>query len=352
MVSLSRKPKCGPIGIDIGNRSLKLVQFDLEYTRLIEAVRWDLPADVDCLLPDQQNSVLTDAVKAACEGRKFRGKSVVVCLGGSELFVQNIRIAKGPEEDFERLVFQEAAGRLPFSVGEAEARFIDVADVRQGDAMRREVIVMAAHQPAVEMKLQSILDAGLKPIGVDAEPVAIMRCYVQQFRREEDHQQRVMFVHVGASRSVVIIAEGANVLFSKYIDVGGAQMDDALSRNLDMDAASAAALRRHNGDRRADQRDQDVERSVHEAVRPVVEQLAGELSMCVRYHSVTFRGKPLARVVVAGGEASPSLVQSLTETLGVTCELGDPLRNYEAPSTVGRRAQWDIATGLALRAME
>ncbi|MCA9247866.1 MAG: pilus assembly protein PilM [Planctomycetales bacterium] len=352
MVSLPLKTKYGPIGVDIGSRSLKLVQFDAERRKIVEAVRWDLPADLDCLLPDEQSRQLTEAIRAAREGRRFRGKAAVVCLGGSELFVQNIRIAKGPEEDFERLVFQETAGRLPFPVNEAEARFINAADVRQGDSMRREVIVMAAHQPAIDQRLIALVDAGLKPIAVDAEPVALVRCYVSQFRRDEDHSQRAMFVHVGATRTAIIIAEGAHVLFCKYVDVGGSQMDEALSRSLDLETTAAASLRRHNGDRRADLRDPDVQRSVRDAVRPVLEQLASELAMCVRYHSVTFRGKPLVRVVIGGGEASEALVESITESVGVPCELGDPLRSYECPASIGRKSQWDVATGLALRGME
>ena len=45
-------------------------------------------------------------------------------------------------------------------------------------------------------------------------------------------------------------------------------------------------------------------------------------------------------------------VESLSASLDMTCELGDPLRSYDAPASIGRRAQWDVATGLALRETE
>ena len=93
-----------------------------------------------------------------------------------------------------------------------------------------------------------------------------------------------------------------------------------------MPPADAAALRRHNGDRRADQRDPEIARSIAEAIRPVLERLAQEMSLCLRYYSVTFRGQPLAQVVLGGGEASPSLVEWFAARIDLPCELGNPLR--------------------------
>jgi type IV pilus assembly protein PilM len=116
-----------------------------------------------------------------------------------------------------------------------------------------------------------------------------------------------------------------------------------------MNATDAASLRRHNGDRRADQQDPEIFRSVAESTRPVFEQLVGELAKCVRYHSVTFRGQPLASVVLSGGEASAPLAEMLGSRLDVKCELGDPLRTFETNMAAARRGQWDVAAGLALR---
>jgi type IV pilus assembly protein PilM len=88
---------------------------------------------------------------------------------------------------------------------------------------------------------------------------------------------------------------------------------------------------------------------VAEAARPVIEKLAGELSMCVRYHSVTFRGQPLVRLVLGGGEATPQLLELLSSRLNLKCELSDPFRGLENAPAAGHRGQWDLAAGLALR---
>jgi type IV pilus assembly protein PilM len=141
-------------------------------------------------------------------------------------------------------------------------------------------------------------------------------------------------------------------MFIKYIDVGGRHFDDAVARHLEMSLSEATLLRRHNGDRRADQQDPEIARTVAEATRPTLERLAGELAACVRYHSVTFRGQPLSRIVISGGEATQAIVDQISARLDTPCELGDPLRNYEIAVQTGRKGQWDVATGLALRTIE
>ncbi|MDZ7617890.1 MAG: hypothetical protein U1E05_12875, partial [Patescibacteria group bacterium] len=147
------------------------------------------------------------------------------------------------------------------------------------------------------------------------------------------------------------IARGSHAMFIKYINCGGRHMDEAVARYLNMPQAEAASLRRHNGDRRTDQRDPEVTRSVAESLRPVLDQLAGELAMCARYFSVTFRGQPLSQVVLSGGEATDTLQEWLGTRIGLPCDLGNPLRSFGGAAMSGRIGQWDVAAGLALRGL-
>ncbi len=348
MVNWPGKRRCGPIGVDIGSRSVKLLQLSADRSRVCEAVHWDLPP-IPTDDPEQYGQAVSAALMAARQQRDFRGRDAVFCLNAHDLFVQNIRVPQADGEELRRSVAAEAAGRVPFASDEMEVRYFEADNVRQGDAVRREVILLACHRPVIGQLIGIAESAGLQPVAIDVEPAALLRCYAKQFRRDEDQQQRSMFINLGASTSAVVIARGADAMFVKYIDAGGRQLDEAVARHLKMKLSDASALRRHNGDRRADQRDPEVARSIAEAVRPILEKLASEISMCIRYYSVTFRGQPLTRVVVSGGEATQSLVEWVSDRLGMTCELGDPLRSFEKDSLSGRSSQWDVAAGLALR---
>ncbi|MEX2185268.1 MAG: pilus assembly protein PilM [Pirellulales bacterium] len=395
MVRWIPKRGAGPIGVDISPRSVKLMQFNDQHTIVLDAVRWDVQTLAEKAFVDKIAAAHTDrpesresaehdandaanhdakrgkqinatstvetntsadedkqivtALKRALEGRRFQGCDAVLCLDTHDLLLANVRIAKQVGVDMDRLVQQEAAARIPFAIQEAEIRYLDGADVRQGDTMLREVTLLASHRPAIQRKIALAEAVGLRPVAIDVAPTAVLRSYVNQYRREEDRRRRAMFVHIGTSNTFVVIAQGADVLLARVLDIGGIHFDESVAQHLDMAIEDAISLRRYNGERRADQRDEEVAESIRDASRPVVERFLNELGKCVRYHSVTFRGQPLSGIVLGGGEATEHLAESIAARLDVKCEVGDPLRTLETSLPLIHRAQWDVAAGLALR---
>jgi type IV pilus assembly protein PilM len=329
---------------------VKLVQLTADYSEVLAAARWDLPLDDET--PKSTPDAIAEALRRAREAGEFRGRDAVLSLSHRTLHFQNVRLPKAEGAEMERQIHQEAARRFPFPVAEAEIRYLDVADVRQTSAVLREVIILAAQRTAIDAALEGIEAAGLTPVSIDAEPLALLRGYAAQFRREEDQQQRTMYVHLGYSRLAIMIAEAEQALFVKYVETGGKHLDEAAAGGMGMKVSDAAGLRRHNGDRRADQQDPEIARSIAQAIRPVLEKMITELSMCVRYHSVTFRGKPIARMVLGGSEGTAALAESLASRLNLKCELSQPFRRFTKISIPGRPGQWDLAIGLALREPE
>ena len=79
MVAWLSRQRCGPIGVNIGSRSVKLLQLDASQTRVCDAARWDLPAEPAANLHCQDERV-AEAIRRAREGRGFRGRDAVLCL--------------------------------------------------------------------------------------------------------------------------------------------------------------------------------------------------------------------------------------------------------------------------------
>lgn len=350
MVGWFSQRRCGPIAIDWGHGSLKLLQLTADQSSVCAAAWVAFPGDDD---PDpaSRDAAAVETLRESLEAHGFRGRSAVICLGARELFVQNVRVPK-TEESLAAMVRQEAASRLPFQLNEAELRYLEAGDVRQGDRTKREVIVMACRQAALDRELEIIERAGLRPVAVDAEPLALIRCYQHIYRREEDRHTAALLIHLGASNTVVIIVQGDRVLFIKYLDVGGRHFDESAARLLKMKVSDAALLRRHNGERRSDRQDPEIARTVSDAIRPVMDRLAGEISLCLRYHSVTFRGHKLTRMVLGGGEATPNLASWFEQRLDLPVEIAEPLRGCDVQLLPGRVPQWDVAAGMALRRIE
>lgn len=336
----------GPIGVDFGTRSTKVVQFSADRRRVIASARWEHESKDETR--SGREELAAEMFRRIRGDRRFRGRKITLGLGARELFIQNMRVAQNQTGVLKDIVSREVAERLPYPLAESEIRYLDAGEVRQGDLVKREVIGLATHRPTINHYLEAAEEAGLRPVAIDVEPMALARCFNHQLRRDEDNREGVMFVHVGAGNTLVVIAHSRKVRFFKYLDVSSRIFDEAVARRLRLNVNEASALRKNNGDRRTDKRDSTSEQTILEAIRPVVESLAAELSLCLRYYSVTFRGRPVGQIVLAGVEAQEILRLALQERLDLPCQLGDPWREISgAPNSA--RSSWDLAVGLALR---
>jgi type IV pilus assembly protein PilM len=152
-----------------------------------------------------------------------------------------------------------------------------------------------------------------------------------------------------------MIGKGRDISFFKAIEIGGADMNSAVSRKLDVRYDEARALRRRLWEQDDGGRPDTVRLAVLDATRSVMENLAREISLCLRYHSVTFRGQRPLRVRAGGGEGGdPQLLGILHSVLAIPVDAARPLFNVESDSmrNFERRnpsGEWSVSMGLALR---
>lgn len=337
--------RVGPIAIDIGSSSIKAVQLTADRSEIVEAAESQLPISAEA--SDERDALVAEALRDLLKQHRFRGTRAVMALGFEELIVQNIRISPIPGKPLSQIVFEEAKSRANVDFNESEVRFLEAGIVQQGEMQRQEVVLMAARNSGVMRRLRLAELARLTLIAVDAEPLALVRAGIRQYRRQTDQNQTMMFVHVGVRSTLVVTVRNERPLFAKYLPIAGRDFDQALARQFEFPIDSARSLRRTYGDRRKAERDPDVVAAVQDCLRPVWSRWLEELSRCVRYCNVTFRGQPLEKIVISGGEATGELKEQMTAFFDVPVEILDCFRAITCPPHVVRSPVWDIALGLA-----
>ena len=353
MISLNRTHH-QPIGLHLGSRTATLVQL------AGSPGSWQVYAMAHGAIPvlqdassEEQDRETASALHKLIVDHHFKGRQVVSCLGSQELFVQNVRLPKLPPEEIEKVVTWEAEERLPYPIADAEIRYIPAGQVRQDANIKQEVILLACHQGVVKRHVGILEQAGLEAVAIDVEPCAVLRSLKGRAHPEADSPERYAFLNLGEQASTVMFAEGEQMLFLKYIQAGSAQLDHAVSRYLELSVEEAAKMRAVvNASVILDAED-EIHRSVIEAIRGPLDEMANEIELCLRYHKVTFRGKPLEKMIVTGAEATPWLIDYLQARLGLPCELGNPLdsltawpkshRDWERPG------RWSTAFGLSMK---
>jgi type IV pilus assembly protein PilM len=351
MLTLTKK-RVLPIGLYLGPRTATLVQLTggPGHLQVHAMAQGELPVNETAPL-EQQDRDVAAAVRKLIADHKFRGRLVVSCLGSQELFVQNVRVPKLPPGELEKVVRWEAEERLPYPVAEAELRHLLAGEVRQDANLKQEVILLACHQGVIKRHIALLELAGPVPTAIDVEPCALMRCLASADALAAADSRRA-YIHFGDKSTTVIFAEGEQILFLKFISGGSYHLDLAVARNLNIPLREAAKMRSVVNAAPALDKNDEVHRSIIEAVRGPLETTCGEVELCLRYHKVTFRGKPIEKIVVTGDEACPWLEAYLTSRFGTPCEIGKSFTRLQGPipaSQRGRPGVWATAMGLALK---
>jgi type IV pilus assembly protein PilM len=367
MISLF-KPKTTPIGLDLGSGSVKLLQLDASGTAVISAGKYDLPVDLPSDGPERR-AELIEGCRKLIEATQPQGRDVVVGLTDASVQYKNIRMPRMPVEELKQAIQWEANDRFPTESQPVAIQHLCAGEIRLGEETKQEILLMGVSQHVVDAQLEVVTACGLRAMAIETTPLSLARGMSRLYRREADGQAVHVVVDIGRKGSKVVILRGSTVTFYKRLDIGGLNLNRAVAEHLKITPQDAAALRRSQAEApKAEEgsdprlfggtRRENVERAMFESTRPLAQELAKEIGLCLRYHAVTFRGSRPETIHLCGGEASDTnLSQVIHEQLELPVKIAQPLDGLDlsAPHlSIERRGslgEWAVVAGLAQRGL-
>lgn len=346
-----------PMGIDIGASGVRMLQFRRQRGSLVvsAAARVEIPGADDPGSEAYARQV-AQAISSRLESGEFSGRRCVVSLDDRLLRVRSIRQPRIPDDELEKAVRLDAPNRLGFSETEhCEVGWVRAGEVRQGDDVRDEIILVGVRREAAERIIFALSSVGLCPLALEPGFVACARNVTRTLRRTADQNTVKVMVDIGMRSTGVTVVRGQTVGFHKPLEMGGATMIAAAASRLGLEPAAVMDLRRRRTTPGAAPIDQRVERALFEAVRPTMVDLANEVSLCLRYFGVSFRGARPECCYLVGGEAlEPRLDEIVGEAVHLPTSLGHPLGamrvSPRAAAICGELdSPWAVAAGLGLR---
>ena len=360
MIRLTRS-QVQPIGIDIGFDSIKMLQLEAvgQSLAVVAAARQQFPEEVRTQ-PELRMPLAVDMIRKMLRQGGFVGREIVTSLPREIVHVKNLRLPMIPPHELAGAVEFEARNIFTFDTDKAHVDYCVAGEVRQGAEVRQELIVLAARNEDVNDFLEQLHRSGAIVASLDVEPFALYRTVERFIRRREDEADVHVLLDVGARRSQVVIGRGREISFLKPIDIGSRHMLEAVSAKLGITVEEARALRRRlaeagPADPAEAAKSDPVRQAVFDASRSIMEDLGREISLCLRYFSVTFRGQRPDKVRLIGGEASdPQLQAVLNTALPIPVETSRPLFSVDTSRMKpldrrGMMCEWTLALGLGLR---
>lgn len=347
--------KIHPFGIDLSGDAVRVLQ--LEQTAggltIVAAARRSL----DVSLTGQERAQATaQTVRRLLKQEGFVGRAGVVALCDQILEVRTIRIPIDSVNSHANPAdIPEVRRSFDFDLSEATPRLLEAGEIHRGNLRFRETIAFAARNEDVETWLSAWRRAGVRVGALEVRPCALYRAL---HRADPASIAPVALLEIGTTRSNLIIGNGATISFLKAISIGSEQLNDAVSRKLGITASDALQLRRRliaSASPRGDETPDAVRMAVFDATRGPLETLAGEVTSCLRYHAVTFRGEPPAILRLCGVDSTdPQIRHVLSLGVSIQVESLDPLSGINADTMKsadrdGIAGEWAGALGLAIK---
>jgi type IV pilus assembly protein PilM len=287
---------------------------------------------------------------------QFRGRNVVSALPIDRISITSLRLAEAEMDQADKILRREAAERFDLDPAKDAIDYLLAGNVRQGDEVKNEYILFAVDNEIVDAHIRLLEEAGLTPTAIDAPPCALFRTFERTMRRQADRERTIIFIDIGHRYTTVVFGRGGEICFVKQVGIGMAQFNDEVASALGLAAPEAESFRLRL--QKDDSLDAATRRLVVDALNVASEQLANEVSLCLRYYTVTFRGKRVERAVVAGGGAYEQVLRDvLRRHLSVEVEVAEPLRGFEMDRDridggTNDFADLALAVGLSLKGWE
>lgn len=348
---LTLKPKI--FGLDISDLSLKIIQlkergkfFDLSSfgeTRMKPgAVEQGEVKDEEALARNIKTAVAT------VSGEKLKTKYVAVSLPEEKAFLQVIQMPYMKEEEVEKAVYFEAENYIPLPM---EKVYLDSQIIsKDPKSGRLNVLIAALPRTTIDPYMNALKKAGLKPVILEIESLAISRVLV----KEKTTPKPLLLIDLGENRTSFSIFFDQSLRFTTTCSVSSKRFSEMIAENLGIDFKKAEALKIKNGIAVGQQG-----RKIFQAVEPSLKELVELTKKYLDYCQKEYNQKIDKILLCGGGVSLQGFVEFFSDKLNVKVELANPwvniLPNQEDiidPALYRESLRYTTALGLALKGIK
>jgi len=221
------KNRAYPIGIDLGNDGLKMIQLAENGSgiTLIAGRTENRPVSIEPGTCNWQKWAI-DAMKRLTANGSFRGKDVTATIPAAQVFVEHTRMPKTADGKIEDALLARIKQKLPFDCAREQVmtKYIPAED--------DNVLVLVTERAIIDRHLAIYEKAALHIKAITAWPTALAQCYAKFFgRRQSDLEAVVMLLCIEPDHTNLVICRHKNLLFARSISIAAPNLEDERTIN-------------------------------------------------------------------------------------------------------------------------
>lgn len=289
--------------------------------KLLRVGALHLPPGVLTTNDVSNSAALTQAISELWETAGFQSKRVRLGIGNQRVLVRNHVVPHISAAHLGKALRFQVRDFLPVPVDETILDFYPIAPVPESDPPQMSGLLVAAIKEKVEVRVEAIANAGLKPVGVDLIPFALLRTIPPGVIDTGNH----VVVAIGDRVTNIVIVRDAVPQFVRIVPIGNSHVTDALMRVADGNASREQVknAKFNIGLTGGSRTEAGV---TAELIREATDPIFNQLRSTRAYYSNNFPEVEINSAILLGSATRvPGFQEELSECCGVQGAFADPL---------------------------
>lgn len=334
------------VGLDIGSRTIKIVELHKEGTNFSLAATGIVGYSgnpVGRMEDEKEMASLAQVMRKLHSEAGVAGRDVIISIPEPQVFTRTIRFPLLTDAEIASAVKWEAEQYIPIPVNEAIIQHTILSRDETSASPGVIVLLVAAPRVVVEKYTKLVSLAGLNPIAVETELIALTRSLAPADRT-------VLLVDFGAMSTNIAIAKNTLLSFSRSIPIAGEAFTRAVSQGLGVAAPQAEEYKKTYGLTAS-----QLEGKVKTALDPVLRLVVDEIKKAITFYQSEEKGDAPTAVIISGGTSGmPDIITMLSQLLGIEVLVGNPFTKVAVDAETAQKLApyaplYSVAVGLAER---
>lgn len=335
------------VGLDFGNHSVKAVELSnisSPKPKLINFGSQPTPNGVINSEDEAHQRKLADALKELYASAKIKNRNIVMALPEFSVFTRFLEFVGIKEDELASAVYYQAKEYIPIPIDDVQLSFIKVGF--DADRNAQKVLLAAAPKKIVDIYVNVTTMAGLEPLAIETESIAMGRAMFRSTGKKE-----ILMLDFGSQSTDMSIMNEGNMVFSQSISIGSDSLTQSIVNQFNFQYNQAEEYKRNYGLDPA-----QLEGKILTALKPVMDSIVMEVQRGMEfYKSRTLLPMPTECLLNGDGALLPGLGEYIKTSLGLNVQIADPWVNIEVETRFNEiisksRPSFSVAVGLALKA--
>lgn len=334
------------LGLDIGSHTIKAVQIsrDAKVNTLLAAGFIATPQKALSASVPSDEQVLANSINRLVHDMKITSTEVSLSLSSLKVINRVIEVPEMKEEELSSSIQWEAEQYIPLPLSKVKIDYAVIS--RNSETKKMKLLLVAAPIDLVEKYMRIATAAGLTPVAMETEILAVGRSIAYSY----GELKNIIIISMGANTTDIGLIHNQVLVFTKSYPIGGNTLTKAIAEELGFDAAQAEEYKKTYG-----MEEDKLEGKIAKTLTPFFNTFYQEIEKNVSYFKEEYPKEEIKTAVVSGGGAKlPGLVMAITRNIGLDSQMNNPFTNLSVdpkiiPALAPDASIYSAAVGLALK---